>query len=76
MACTLDTLPPGRSAVVLRVGSNGAVGQRLHEMGLLEGETVRMVRAAPMGDPLEIEIQGFLLSLRRKDAGLIVIQPL
>jgi ferrous iron transport protein A len=65
---TLDQLPPGSSARVLRLDARGPIGQRLAEMGIVAGARVRMVRAAPLGDPLEIELEDYLLSLRKAEA--------
>lgn len=65
---TLDQLGPGRTARVERVRSEGAIGSRLAEMGLLPGTEVRVVRVAPLGDPLEIELHGYHLSLRLSEA--------
>lgn len=48
---------------------------RMREMGLLPGTQVRFVRAAPLGDPLEIEVRGYKLSLRRDEAAQIVVDP-
>jgi ferrous iron transport protein A len=70
---TLDQLPVGSSARVVRLRAAGAIGQRLCEMGLVEGTGVRLVRFAPLGDPLEIEVQDYLLSLRKSEARLVEI---
>ncbi len=48
---------------------------RMREMGLLPGTRVKLVRTAPLGDPLEIEVRGYHLSLRRDEAARIVIDP-
>ena len=65
---TLDQLRPGERARVLRVEAAPALAQRLAEMGVLIGADVRMVRTAPLGDPLEIELHGYFLSIRKADA--------
>jgi Fe2+ transport system protein FeoA len=65
---TLADLPAGASARVERVEGSPAVVQRLQEMGLTPGVTVEVVRFAPLGDPMEIRLRGYLLSLRRGDA--------
>ena len=65
---TLDELPIGESAVVHRVACQRRVGRRLMEMGLLPGTRIEMVRRAPLGDPLEVRLRGYLLSLRRAEA--------
>ena len=72
---TLDNLPIGESAVVHRVGCEARVGCRLMEMGLLPGTPIKMVRRAPLGDPLEIRLRGYLLSLRSADAADILLVP-
>jgi ferrous iron transport protein A len=70
---TLDQVPPGSSARITRLQTSGPLGQRLAEMGLIEGETVRVVRLAPLGDPLEIEIQDYFLSLRKAEARCVEV---
>jgi ferrous iron transport protein A len=71
---SLDQLLPGQAAQVLGIRQRGPIGQRLGEMGLVEGTRVRMIRYAPFGDPLEIEVQDYLLSLRRSEAAMVDIQ--
>ena len=73
---TLDRLPIGESAVVQRVDCGRRVGGRLMEMGLLPGTRIEMVRRAPFGDPLEIRLRGYLLSLRSADAAEVSLAPL
>ena len=73
---TLDQLPIGDSAVVHRIDCDRRVGSRLMEMGLLPGTQVEMVRRAPFGDPLEIRLRGYLLSLRSADAAEVSLAPL
>lgn len=68
---TLDKLKPGESGVVATLHGNGPLQQRLLEMGLIEGSEVKVVRLAPLGDPLEILIQGYHLSLRKAEAKLV-----
>jgi Fe2+ transport system protein FeoA len=70
---TLDQLRPGESGRVARVDAAPALVQRLAEMGLLEGTAVKLVRAAPLGDPLEIELHGYFLSIRKADAHGVVL---
>ena len=70
---TLDQLRPGMSARVVRLAARGAIGQRLSDMGFVEGTAVKLIRAAPLGDPLEVEIQDYLLSLHRAEAHLVEI---
>ncbi len=68
---TLDQLPVGSSAVISAVGGEGALRLRLLDMGLIPRTRVTMVKVAPLGDPLEIQVRGYELTLRREDAGKI-----
>ncbi len=71
---TLRDLAPGQSGIILSVGSrSGAVKRRLVDMGLTPGTQVTVRRVAPFGDPIEVRIRGYELSLRREDACQIVI---
>ena len=75
---TLDKLPLGQSAVITAVGGEGALRCRLLDMGLIPKTTVRVEKIAPLGDPLELRVRGYSLSLRKEDAGRIeveVVQP-
>lgn len=71
---TLDKLKPGESGIVAVLHGEGAVQQRLLEMGVIEGAEVKMVRKAPMGDPLELIVQGYHLSIRKAEASLVELQ--
>lgn len=71
---TLDQLRPGEQARVDRIAAGGVLAQRLAELGVLEGALVRMVRVAPLGDPLEFELDGCYLSLRKADARGVVLR--
>ena len=68
-------MPIGESAVVDRIGCDRRTAGRLMEMGLLPGTRVEMVRRAPFGDPLEIRLRGYRLSLRAADAAGIALAP-
>jgi ferrous iron transport protein A len=71
---SLDQLAIGQRGIVQRVVGNGAVVQRLFEMGLLEGETVEVIAQAPLGGPLEIRLGDYRLSLRRSEAAQVIMQ--
>ena len=74
---TLNQLSVGDSCMIRRVGNQrGAVKRRLIDMGLTPGTVVRLVKVAPMGDPLEVSLRGYELSLRREDAAQIGVGPL
>lgn len=70
---TLDQLKPGDFGTVERLHGDGAVHQRLLEMGVIEGAGVEVVRMAPLGDPMEIVVQGYHLSLRKSEAALVAL---
>lgn len=65
---TLDELEIGKSAVIRTVGGAGSLRLRLLDMGLIPRTAVKMCKIAPMGDPMEITVRGYQLTLRRDDA--------
>jgi Fe2+ transport system protein FeoA len=69
----LGAVAPGGRCTVIRVGCDGCLGQRLGDLGLVPGEAVTVVRSAPLRDPIEIKIDGFLVSLRRSEASLVEV---
>ena len=71
----LSTLATGTTATVREFPKTGADFLRLREMGLLAGTSVTLVRAAPLGDPLEIKIRGYHLTLRKSEAEHILVEP-
>ena len=72
---TLVELAPGSSAVILQVGSSrGAVKRRLVDMGLTPGTLVTVRKVAPFGDPIEVNIRGYELSLRKADAEMVEVE--
>ena len=70
---TLDELQIGQSALLQTVGGEGALRQHFLDMGLIPGEEVTLVRFAPLGDPMEIMVQGYELTLRKDDAQKIEV---
>jgi Fe2+ transport system protein FeoA len=74
-AIPLGTLPVGSSAVVDRIHATGAIRRRLLEMGFVRGERVRVEKLAPLGDPMELVIKGYHLSLRREESACILVVP-
>ncbi|MCC6748713.1 MAG: ferrous iron transport protein B [Deltaproteobacteria bacterium] len=72
---TLSVLPAGEHAEVTAIGGDADFRRRLLELGLAPGAKVRVVRAAPLGDPIEIEVRGFRLVLRRAEAAEIALGP-
>ena len=71
---TLDKLPLGQEAVITAVGGEGALRCRLLDMGLIPKTRVRVEKIAPLGDPLELRVRGYSLSVRKEDAGKIEVQ--
>lgn len=71
---TLDQMPIGKTAVIRQVGGQGALRCRLLDMGLIPKTKVRIEKIAPLGDPLELRVRGYSLSLRKEDAGKIEVE--
>jgi ferrous iron transport protein A len=67
----LDQLAPGESGVVARLDGPAAMVRRMMELGMVPGTTVKIVRRAPLGDPIELSVRGVHLSLRASDASLV-----
>jgi Fe2+ transport system protein FeoA len=72
---TLDQFQVGQHGVVESLQGDDALVQRLLEMGLLEGEEVEVTNVAPLGDPIEIRLRDYRLSLRRREAARVLIKP-
>jgi ferrous iron transport protein A len=70
----LTSLKPGAAATVRQINLRPDQRGRLLEMGLLVGTPVQLIRFAPMGDPVEIKVRGYNLTLRRQDADLILVE--
>ncbi len=71
---TLDRLPVGQTAVISEVGGEGSLRCRLLDMGLIPGTTVTVCKIAPMGDPMELRLRGYELTIRLADARQIELQ--
>ena len=72
---TLDKLEIGQSAVIKTVGGKGSRRQHFLDMGVIPDAVVKLVKYAPMGDPMEVTIHGYSLTLRKADAKLIEVEP-
>src|SRR5437588_1632602 len=70
---SLDGLSLGAHARVLAVKGQGAIARRLMEMGVVPGAPVRVIKRAPLGDPIEVRVRGYHLALRRTEAQTIVV---
>jgi ferrous iron transport protein A len=71
---SLDQLRRGDRATVTALQGEDAIVQRLLEMGLLEGEEIEVLGFAPLGDPMEIRLRDYRLSLRRSEAARVTVQ--
>ena len=71
---TLAELEKGETSVVLAVSGENVITRRLMEMGVIPGVSVRMVKSAPFGDPVEINVRGYSLALRRNEAESVVLE--
>lgn len=70
---TLDELAVGKEAKIIAVGGEGQLRVRLLDMGLIPKTVVRMQKVAPMGDPMEIHLRGYELTIRKEDAARIEV---
>lgn len=71
----LDEIADGSAAIVRRLALPRGTARRLLEMGLLPGTRLRVVRRAPLGDPIELRLRNYSLSIRREEAALIEVEP-
>lgn len=70
---TLTDLPIGRAARVTAVNGNSRVTKRLMEMGVVPGVSLKIVKSAPFGDPIEVRLRGYSLAMRRSEAEAIEV---
>jgi len=75
MSTTLATLPTHASAAVTAIRGEGSLRRRLLELGLVPGVAVKLLRRAPLGDPLVIQVRGYDLSLRKAEADQVEVHP-
>jgi len=73
MEKTLNELQVGDKAEIVKLKSAGDVKRRLLDMGIVKGTTVEIERVAPLGDPIEIKVKGYNLSLRKEEASKIIV---
>lgn len=71
---TLNQLKPGERGTIVRVGGQGAVRRRILDMGVVSGAEIEVLRVAPLGDPVELLIKGYNLSLRKSEAQQIQVE--
>lgn len=71
---TLKDLKPGSECRVVSIGDKGPARRRIMEMGVTPGTSVKVIKVAPLGDPIEVNIRGYELSLRKEEAMRIVVE--
>lgn len=71
---TLDQMPIGSTAVIRAVGGQGALRRRLLDMGLTPNTKVTLRKTAPMGDPVELYLRGYSLTLRKEEGAKIIVE--
>lgn len=70
----LKELNPGQSARIVSIGQKGLLRKRLMDMGVTSGVRIKVIKVAPLGDPIEINIRGYKLSLRNNEAENINVE--
>lgn len=70
----LKKLKPGQEGTVLSIGERGPLRRRIMDMGVTPGVLLKVIKVAPLGDPIEINVRGYELSLRKKEAEQIKIK--
>ena len=71
---TLKEMKPGQSGRVVSIGESGQLKRRIMDMGITPGVEVKVIKVAPLGDPVEINVRGYELSLRKEEAARIEVQ--
>lgn len=71
---TLRETKIGSSARVVKIHGEGAIRRRIMDMGITRGVEVKIIKTAPLGDPLEVTVRGYELSLRKADAAMIEVE--
>ncbi len=73
---TLDQIKPGTTVKVAHIRGRGAARRRILDMGIVPGTTVKVIRKAPMGNPIEFEVKGYKLTMRKAEAELVFVASL
>lgn len=71
---TLKDLKPGQQGKVVSIGTKGSIKRRIMDMGVTPGVEVKVVKVAPLGDPIEVHVRGYELSLRKEEAQQIDVE--
>ena len=70
---TLNDIKPGQTATIVRLRGEGVVKRRIMDMGLTKGAQVTVCKVAPLGDPIELAVRGYELSIRKDEAAAIEV---
>lgn len=71
---TLDNIKPGQSGIISSIGGQGMLRRRLLDMGLTPNTKVKVRKVAPMGDPIELSLRNYVLTIRKEEASKIVLK--
>ena len=71
---TLRDVKIGQKATVIRLNGEGVLKRRIMDMGITKGTEIFVKKTAPLGDPLELTVRGYQLSIRKKDAEMIIVE--
>jgi Fe2+ transport system protein FeoA len=74
-SCSINALRIGQKGVVIDLNGDEHIVQRLLEMGVTPGCLVQIIRYAPMGDPVDIKVRGYHLTIRKREADMILVNP-
>ena len=73
---TLDQITPGKEVIIETVGGEGLLRKRLLEMGLTPNTRIEVRKVAPMGDPMEVYLRSYVLTLRKEDAAKVTVKEM
>ena len=71
---TLKDVKVGEEAVVSKLAGEGAIKRRIMDMGVTKGTQIKVKKVAPLGDPIEVTVRGYELSIRKADAQMIIVE--
>lgn len=71
---TLNEVPVGKNATILKLHGEGAIKRRIMDMGITKGTQVLIRKVAPLGDPIEVNLRGYELTIRKADAAMIEVE--
>ena len=72
----LRELKPGQKGTVIKIVGGGSAYRRILDMGIVKGAKIEVIRVAPLGDPIDIKVKGYHLSLRKEEASQILVKEI